>query len=230
MIKALLGGLLFVTGCQQTNQQAIDAAKPAWAKVRAELPGLAKLIGAPMEGRLEGMSWVELSPEKTNVSFLTLEQLGDPDAKASEDGLDLYQGGNFHACLRWTGPRCPMGATNLKERSGDKLRDECAAALNTQYLVVLETTASTPPVMTGEGTFAGGQATVRVSVIDRLVARVLATFIVEGVPGQVVRYTVRPDEEKAARLATAVHSTMWSNARQQIFDKLRALGATLTPR
>ena len=229
MIRALFAGLL-LTGCQQTNQQAIDAAKPAWAKVRAELPGLAKLIGAPVESRLEGMSWVEASPDKTNVSFLTLEQLGDPDARAKDDELDLYQGGNFHTCLRWTGPRCPMGATNLKERSGNTLRDECAEALKTRYLVVMETTASVPPVLTGEGTFAGGQATVRVSVIDRLAPKVLASFIVEGVPGQVVRYSVRPDEEKTARLAVAVHSTMWSNARQQIFDKLRALGATLTPR
>ena len=230
MIRRFLVVMLVVMGCQKTNQQAIDAAKPAWAKVRIDLAAMSPLLGTQGEARLEELSWVELSPEKTNTAFITDEQLRNPEAEQPQGELDLYEGGTFLKCLQWTGPHSQMSERARGERTGDTMRDRCAAALQTRYLVVLDTTASKLPELNTEGTFAGGQATVQVTVLDRLQSKALASFTVEGVPAQEVHYEVRPDEEKAARLAAAVHSTMWTNARTQIFDKLRSLGATLTTR
>ena len=226
---------LVVSGCQQTNQQALEAAKPAWLGVRAALPALAALVGQPGEGRLEGVSWVELDPSQSTATFLTREQLNDPDSEWDEEAaglgkVDVHAGGDFLHCLNWTGPRSKMSSNALKERSGDRLSMECQLALQTQYLIVLEQTANLPPVLTHEGAFEGGEATARVTVIDRLASKVLASFSVEGKPGQRVKSEAKPGEDGAVRLTAAVHSTMWTHARQQIFERLRERGATMTPR
>ena len=226
---------LVASGCQQTNQQALEAAKPAWTGVRASLPSLAALVGQPGEGRLEGVSWVEMDPSQSNATFLTREQLNDPDAELDpqEAGLgkiEVHAGGDFLHCLNWTGPRSKMSSNALKERSGDRLSMECQLALQTQYLIVLEQTANTPPVLTSEGAFEGGEATARVTVIDRLAAKVLVSLSVEGKRGQLVKSEAKPGEDGAVRLTAAVHSTMWTHARQQIFEGLRERGATMTPR
>ncbi len=226
---------LVASGCQQTNQQALEAAKPAWVSVRASLPALAALVGVPSEGRLEGVSWVELDPSASSATFLTREQLADPDAELDEEhahlaNLDVHAGGDFLHCLNWTGPRSKMSSTALKERAGDRLSMECQLALQTQYLIVLEQLASTPPVLTSEGVFEGGEAIARVTVIDRLATKVLGSFSVEGKPGQLVRSESKPGEDGAVRLTAAVHSTMWTHARQQIFERLRERGATISPR
>lgn len=225
---------LVMSGCQQTNQQALEAAKPAWVGVRASLPSLAALVGAPGEGRLEGVSWVELDPSQSNATFLSRQQLNDPDAELEEEtGLgkfDVHAGGDFLHCLNWTGPRSKMSSNALKDRSGDRLSMECQRALQTQYLIVLEQTANTLPVLTSEGAFEGGEAAARVTVIDRLAAKVLASFSVQGKRGQLVNSEAKAGEDGAVRLTAAVHSTMWTHARQQIFERLRERGATMTPR
>ncbi|MDP1829084.1 MAG: hypothetical protein Q8L48_37825 [Archangium sp.] len=235
MRTVLLLCALSLVGCQKTNREVLDAAKPAWAAVRTSLPALRRLVNdAPPEGKLDGVSWTEADTAEASVSFLTAEQLGDPDVELDEgqklSRLDLYEGGNFLNCLQWTGPRSPMSPRALDERNGDSIRAQCDAGLATKYLVVLDTIKSTLPVLTGEGVFAGGEATVRVTVIDRLAPRALVTFTVDGKPGEKVRYEVRPGEEKEAKLAQAVHSTMWGDAKRQIFEGLRQRGATITPR
>jgi hypothetical protein len=226
---------LLATGCQKTNREVLDAAKPAWATVRASLPALQQLVrDAPAEGKLDGLSWVEADASKSNVSFIIADQLQDPDVELDEgqqlSRLDLHAGGSFLNCLRWTGPRNPMSQRAMNERNGDSIRAECAEGLATKYLVVLDTISSTLPQLTGEGLFAGGEATVRVTVVDRLAPKSLVTFVVEGKPGEKVRYEVRPGEEQEARLARAVHSSMWTDAQAQIYERLRKLGATITPR
>lgn len=236
-MRILLAVLCVVvsTGCQKTNREVLDAAKPAWATVRSSLPALQKLVNdAPADGKLDGVSWNEKDTAKATVSFLTAEQLSDPDVELDEgqqlSRLDLYEGGNFLNCLQWTGPRNPMSARAMDERNGDSIRAQCDAGLATKYLVVLDTLESTLPELTGEGVFAGGEATVRVTVVDRLASKALVTFTVDGKPGEKVRYEVRPGEEQAVKLAQAVHSTMWGDAKRQIFEGLRQRGATITPR
>lgn len=225
---------LVISACQATNKEALQLAKPAWDEVRASLPELSKLMDEPGERGLEGLSWVERDASSSNTSFLTLEQLIDPDAAVDDETelgrLDHHAGGDFLHCLQWTGPRSKMSSDALKERSGERLSAECRDALETQYLVVLETLASTLPLLTDENTFAGGAATLRVRVVARLEKKLLASFLVEGKPGQVVRSEVRPEQDKVARMAAAVHAAMWSNARQQLFDRLRSRGAHIEPR
>jgi hypothetical protein len=68
------------------------------------------------------------------------------------------------------------------------------------------------------------------TVLEFAAQKVLSRLEVHGQPDQVVKYAVKPGESKAVEAALAVHSSMWVDARNKLFDGLTTRGASITLR
>lgn len=229
--------LTTIAACGQTNRQAVDELRSEFAPLLPKLASLQKLVdAAPLRsGALSGFEFSDLDEAKASASFMRYDELAEPVPAAVDTRagylkpFDLYASGSFGLCLRrvLAAPK-PGGEAALGMRNGKALLAQCRPALGLRYLVVVKTARYAPPRKLTQGSFAGGDATLEVAVVDWQRAEVVSKFAVEGVPDQVVRYATKRPNGDSGSAEESFYGTMWADAKRAITAQLVARGARIT--
>jgi hypothetical protein len=133
---------LVVSGCGETNIQAIQRLSPTYALRREELAAVVRALPPP--GSVEAVSlpeamWppVVFSERETNDTKATAEILQVEDLVGEPPPLSLSIRSPLHFCLDWTGPKNPLDRSVFGDRG--RLGAECEAALRRPWLLLLRT-------------------------------------------------------------------------------------------
>jgi len=128
---------LFVTGCAETNIQAIHRLRPAYSVYRNEIANI--IVDLPPVGSVK--DWSVPSMLFPAPVFFE-DRMNDPTATAEiyyfgerNQPVSLSIRSPIDPCLAWTGPKNPLHPDVWDRRGG--LGEECEAALKRPWLVLL---------------------------------------------------------------------------------------------
>lgn len=227
-----------VSACGTTNRDAIDAMRADFASERARLAGFVAALppaGSVTAHAAEPFSpplvWSDASATRgsANAAFLSLTQLADPDAPNEPQGPDVSFDSELVTCLRWTGPHNPMAGSALDAREGERLGNECRAALAVPYVVVLRPLRFVPPSASSADTYSPGLLITDVIVLAHASGAVVASAQIEAHSADVVSYTYRVGSDPVEALSRFAYSTLWSNVRSAVAAAFAAGGHRVVP-
>ena len=214
--------LVFQTGCGPKTSDVLKKYEGDFKKKREQFQSIAKSL--PAQGNINN-SCPAINPtiefnEKTkqyNTEMVMFEQLSDPDAKPK---MNITTNSLLLNGIQWTGPKNPMASSAMDDRAGD-LEDRLKAALAYRYLVVSRVTNLVEPVARDEKTYTPGKASVETFIVDLTNNQPLCSFALEAKSASTVSYSYKEGESQQKRLEDFAHSTLWEDARKQMFDWLK---------
>ena len=225
----LLGLLLFLTACGETNQDVIDRFRPQFTEMRRELEEIAQASESVSEQKTSQNldpqpTYVEREPEASNTEIVMYAQLLDPDVELRDNGqLDLMLSGQLIRNLQWTGDASPFNASSLREKARKDLAAELERSLHITYLAVARVVEYAPAVAVDQETFQGGIAEIDGYLVSMDNKEILCSFHISARPEDQVFYQVQEGENAAQELAEAVNSNLWGNARESFVSALNEM-------
>jgi hypothetical protein len=217
----VVGVVALAAACGPSAEEIFAKHRPAFSARRADLAEIAKLLPAPgSAGEPEEKRFLDPAPicdepaRKSNVEFLMEPQLADPDADEATVGLDLRLSGEFLLGLKWTGPKSPLRSF---EGDPEALDLDLSAGLARRWLIVTRVLRHDPPVALDAEHFEQGFARFETWLVDLPGKSVLGGFGWEARTSEQVNFAYREGEDKQARLEAWAKSSLWENARKELF-------------
>jgi hypothetical protein len=211
-----------LSGCGQSADDIVDKHRPAYVALKAKLKRLAdKLPTGPLTGDqppatpLDPQLLLSSDNNPGNAEAVMIEHLAGDDARPE---FDLNLSSDLTAALAWT-------AEGRSTHTGDPAFMEATLkrGVNLKYLVVHRIADLKLPEVVTDREYRPGSVTAEGFVFDLVSEELLASYVVRATTDDKVEAMVRPDEKDADALVRYARSTLWSNCRKQIAEKLRAL-------
>lgn len=206
-------------GGGETCDDVIAKNKPRFGQIRADLKAIAAEVDKPealatsVPANLDPKIVYDERGKRSNTAFLGYEQLADPDKRPA---FDLAALSELRTCLAWTGPNNPLHP-DVRDDPADDMPQIFERAAATRYLVVYKLTRHEPVQAVGEDGFTGGEAAFDVFVVDLPAKKVLGSLgqIAVRAPDN-TKFTWKQGDDRAERMRSAAHSTMWTAARAEL--------------
>lgn len=177
--------LALLVACESTRAQAVEQYKEPFAQKRKQLAAIAESL-PPVGSVLENSYCKNMNPalvlnyeaskDELTGSMLMYEQILDPDIDLSSFDVSMLD--PFLLALRWTGPKNPMGPSEMREYD-DKFPKRLEAALSTPYLVVNRIEEYIPARLIDTDSFLPGRVAIEGFVIAMENSKILCSYRIE---------------------------------------------------
>jgi hypothetical protein len=222
-LAILLVGLgMLLAGCGPSGDEVVNSHRPAYVALKAKLRRLAdKFPAGPLTGDQPPAKPLDpqlvLSTDKTpgNAEAVMVEHLTSDDARPE---FDLSLGSDLTAALAWTAEGRSTSTADPAFMEGTLKR-----GVNLKYLVVHRIADLKLPKAVTDREYRPGNVTVEGFVFDLASEELLASYVVSATTDDKVEAMVRPDEKDAEALARFARSSLWTNCRRAIAEKLQSV-------
>jgi hypothetical protein len=209
-------------GCGPSADDIVNRHRPAYAALKAKLAKLADKLPAgrimadqPPVRPFDPQLVLSTDDATGNAEAVMVEHLTSDDARPE---FDLNLSSDLTAALAWTAEGRSIGGGDPAFMDATLTR-----GLNLRYLVVHRIADLKLPEAVTDREYRPGSVVVEGFVFDLGSEELVASYTATATTDDRVEATVLPDEKDAEALVRFARSTLWSNCRKAIAQKLQSV-------